>query len=159
MPSRAALAQLPIDLNPFLIDEKSPIVTGSLPSRFSPEDAKWHFKQHLNWIHRTWPETQDVSIKLESYWTGKVAKREQEFPGMYQLGSSIYGLMHFNAWGNIMAPMTGMALAKTIATDRPDQLPFPIVLPDKISSPGKKELVIRELMIPAARLAQRLDFI
>jgi hypothetical protein len=33
---------------------------------------------------------------------------------MYQLASGIYGLMHFNAWGNVMAPMMGMALAKAM---------------------------------------------
>lgn len=159
MPGRATLAQVPIDLNPFLVDEQNRIITASLPSRFRPADAGWHFQQHLDWIHRTWPETRDVPIKLESYWTGRVAMREQGFPGMYQLASGIYGLMHFNAWGNVMAPLMGMALAQAIASDRPDQLPFPIVQPDQIANPGKQELLIRSLMIPAARLAQRFGFI
>ena len=78
---------------------------------------------------------------------------------MYQLASGIYGLMHFNAWGNVMAPLMGMALAQAIASDRPDQLPFPIVQPDKIANPGKQEFLIRSLMIPAARVAQRFGFI
>ena len=75
-----------------------------MPKRVSsPADAQWHFQQHLKWIHRTWPETRDVLIELEAYWTGRVAMRQQEFPGMYQLDSVIYGLMHFDAWGNVMA--------------------------------------------------------
>ncbi len=159
MPGRATLAQVPIDLNPFLIDEKSRIVTASIPSRSRPADADWHFQQHLNWIHRTWPETRDVPIKLESYWTGRVAMREEEFPGMYEMASGVYGLMHFNAWGNVMAPLMGMALAKALASDRLDQLPFPVVQPGKIANPGKQELLIRGLMIPAARIAQRFGFI
>ena len=159
MPSRATLAQVPFDLNPFLIDEHNRIITASLPSRSKPSDANWHFQNHLEWIHRTWPETQDVPIKLEAYWTGRVAMRDQEFPGMYRLGSGIYGLMHFNAWGNVMAPMMGMALANAIANDRPDTLPFPIVTPDQIAHPGKQEFIIRSLMIPAARVAQSLGII
>ncbi|MEH6592701.1 MAG: FAD-dependent oxidoreductase [Halioglobus sp.] len=159
MPSRATLAQVPIDLNPFLVDGYNRIITASLPSRSRPGDAGWHFQQHLNWIHRTWPETRDVHIELEAYWTGRVAMRGQEFPGMYEISSGIYGLMHFNAWGNVMAPLMGMALAKAIAADCPDQLPFPIVRPEQVANPGKQEFIIRSLMIPAARLAQRFGFI
>jgi hypothetical protein len=58
-----------------------------------------------------------------------------------------------------MAPMMGMALAKAIATDRPDTLPFPIVSANEVAHPGKQEFLIRSLMIPAARFAQDLDFI
>lgn len=159
LPSRAALAQVPVDLNPFIVDGHHRMVTASLPSRSRPADAQWHFRQHLKWIHRTWPETRDVPIELEAYWTGRVAMREQEFPGMYQLDSGIYGLMHFNAWGNVMAPLMGRSLAQAIASDRPDQLPFPLVKPDAIAIPGKQEFLIRSLMIPAARIAQGLGFI
>ena len=159
MPSRATLAQVPIDLNPFIVDEHNRIIMASIPSRTRPHDAEWHFKQHMQWVHRTWPETKDIPIKLDSYWTGRVAMGEQEFPGMYRLASGIYGLMHFNAWGNVMAPMMGMALAKAIAADRPDALPFPIVTPPALAHPGKQEFLIRNLMIPAARFAQDLNFI
>lgn len=159
MPSKATFAQLPLDLNPFLVDENNRIITASLPSRANPGDGEWHFKQHLKWIHRTWPETRDVDIKMETYWTGRVAMRDREFPGMYQLASGIYGLMHFNAWGNVMAPLMGMALAQGVASDRIDQLPFPVVQPDHIVNPQKQEFLIRSLMIPAARFGQRLGLI
>ncbi|MCB1676814.1 MAG: FAD-dependent oxidoreductase [Halioglobus sp.] len=159
MPSRATLAQVPIDLNPFLVDGHDRIITASLPSRTRPADAVWHFRQHLDWIHRTWPQTRDVPIELQAYWTGRVAMREEDFPGMYELSPGVYGLMHFNAWGNVMAPLMGMALAQAIASDRPDRLPFPVVQPDLIAHPGKQELLIRSIMIPAARMAQRLGVI
>ncbi|WP_216628988.1 NAD(P)/FAD-dependent oxidoreductase [Cognaticolwellia beringensis] len=159
MPSRATLAQVPIDLNPFIIDKHNRIIMASIPSSSRPHDAHWHFKQHMQWVNRTWPETKNFNIELEAYWTGRVAMGQQEFPGMYQLASGIYGLMHFNAWGNVMAPMMGMALAKSIAADRPDTLPFPIVTPNQVSHPGKQEFLIRNLMIPAARTAQNFDLI
>lgn len=159
MPSRATLAQVPFDLNPFLIDGHDRIITASMPSRSKPWDADWHFQQHLAWIHRTWPVTREFPIKLQAYWTGKVAMRQQEFPGMYELRPGIYGLMHFNAWGNVMAPLMGRALATAIARDRLDQLPFPIERPQAVSNPGKQEFLIRSLMIPAARIAQRLGIL
>tara|TARA_E500000305_G_scaffold56975_1_gene45460 strand:+ start:15770 stop:17272 length:1503 start_codon:yes stop_codon:yes gene_type:complete len=159
MPSRATLAQVPFDLNPFLIDGHDRIITASMPSRSKPWDADWHFQQHLAWIHRTWPVTREFPIKLQAYWTGKVAMRQQEFPGMYEMTPGVYGLMHFNAWGNVMAPLMGMALATAIARDRLDQLPFPIERPQTVSNPGKQEFLIRTLMIPAARMAQRLGIL
>ena len=88
-----------------------------------------------------------------------VAMRQREFPGMYELDTGLYGLMHFNAWGNVMAPLMGMSLAKALASDRVDQLPFPVVKPDTITNPGKQELLIRSILIPAARLAQSLNII
>lgn len=159
MPSRATLAQVPVDLNPFIIDERHRIITASIPSISRPSDGNWHFNKHLDWIHRTWPEAKQFPIELESYWTGRVAMREQEFPGMYRLASGIYGLMHFNAWGNLMAPLMGKALADSLTKDRLDTLPFPIVKPDIISNPGKQEMLIRRLMIPAARMAQSMNII
>lgn len=159
LPSRATLAQVPIDLNPLIVDGHNRIVTASIPSRSKPADSQWHFEQHLKWIHRTWPETRDAPIELDAYWTGRVAMRDQEFPGMYQLDSGIYGLMHFNAWGNVMAPLMGRSLAQAIASDCPDQMPFPIVKPDTIANPGKQEFLIRSLLIPAARIAQGFGII
>jgi hypothetical protein len=50
-------------------------------------------------------------------------------------------------------------LAKAIAADRPDNLPFPIMSPKDVIHPGKQDMLIRNLMIPAARTLQDLNFI
>jgi hypothetical protein len=67
--------------------------------------------------------------------------------------------MHFNAWGNLMAPLMGMLFARGLAADRPDTLPFPIETPAPLENPGKQSLVIRRLMIPAGWVAQRIGVI
>jgi glycine/D-amino acid oxidase-like deaminating enzyme len=159
MPSRATLSEEPVDLNPFVIDEHGRIITSSIPSVSRPGDAAWHYANHLAWIHRTWPETKDMGIELEDYWTGRVALRDVAFPGMFQLEPGVLGLMHFNAWGNLMAPLLGMALAGAMARDRMDQLPFPVETPVPVANPGKQDLLIRKLLIPAARMGQRLGII
>lgn len=41
------------------------------------------------------------------------------------------------------------------AADRPDQLPFPIERPSAVSNRSKMDRIIRRLLIPAARTAQR----
>jgi len=159
LPGRATLSEEPVDLNPFLIDEHGRIVTSSIPSSSRPDDGPWHFHNHLAWIHRTWPGTRDMDIRMEHYWTGRVALRDVEFPGVFQLGSGVFGLMHFNAWGNVMAPLLGMLLADALARERLDRLPFPLERPAPVAHPGKQDLLIRKLLIPAARLGQRFGII
>lgn len=159
MPGRATLAQYPIDLNPLVRDRHDRLVLSSIPAIAKPQDAAWHFASQLTWLHRTWPATRDVPVELETYWTGRVAMRDVEFPGAYELQPGLYGLMHFNAWGNVMAPLMGMLLAEALAADRPDRLPFPLTRPRAVEHPGRQHRNIRQLMIPAARTAQRLGII
>lgn len=158
MPSRAAMAQVPIDLNPLVIDGDNRLITASIPGS-NPADAAWHFRHHLAWIHRTWPETRELGIEMEHYWTGRVAMREREFPGVFRLRPGVYGLMHFNAWGNVMAPLLGKVMAEALAADRIDQLPFPVEEPEPVANMNRQELMIRKVMIPLARTAQRIGII
>lgn len=159
MPSGATLAEVPIDLNPFVVDGEGRIITSSIPSMSRPEDGAWHFGNHLAWIHRTWPETKDLNIELETYWTGRVALRDREFPGVFEVHPGVYGLMHFNAWGNLMAPLMGMLLAQGLVRDAMSGLPFPLEKPQRVGDPGKQSFRIRRVLIPAARLAQKIGLI
>lgn len=159
MPGGATLAQEPVDLNPFVVDEHGRIIVSSIPGAGHADDARGSFARHLRWIHRTWPQARGMDIRMQDYWTGCVALRDEEFPGVYDLGDGLYGLMHFNAWGNLMCPLFGMSFAKALASDRLDSLPYPLGKPETVASPGKQDLIIRRLLIPAARLGQRIGII
>ncbi|HOB15213.1 MAG TPA: FAD-binding oxidoreductase, partial [Novosphingobium sp.] len=156
MPGRQTLSQLPLDINPLVRDRHDRLILSSIPTVSSPEDAVWHFRNQLAWLHHAWPETKAMKIELEAYWTGRVAMRDREFPGVFQPRAGIYGLMYFNAWGNLMAPLMGKLLARGLAADRTDALPFPIEKPLAVSNQGKMDRIIRHLLIPAARTAQNL---
>lgn len=159
MPSGATLVQAPFELNPFIVDGEGRIVTASLPSYSRPEDAARHFRHHLYWIHRTWPETREFEIELQTYWTGRVAFRDEEYPGVFEIQPGVFGLMYFNAWGNLMAPFMGMLFAEGLAKDRVDQLPFPIGKPSFIKDQDQRDFFGRRVMLPAAWLAQRAGII
>lgn len=159
MPSRSTLAQLPLDLHPMIIDSNNRIITASMPSTSEPENGPWHFKHHLAWLQRTWPQLKGANLELEHYWTGRVAMRDHEFPGAYQIDSGVYGLMYFNAWGNVMAPLMAKNLAQAIASDNMQKLAFPLEKPQQLSSPNKKSLIIRSALIPAARMGQSLGIL
>ena len=157
--SGLVMAQEPVDLNPMVIDERGRLITSSIPSQSRPSDADWHFKNHLRWINRTWPQTRDMDIQLQQYWTGRVAMRDEEFPGVFELQPGVFGLMYFNAWGNLMAPLMGKLMAAGFASERMNNLPFPLEKPTAVSNQGKQDLIIRKLLIPAARVGQRLGVI
>ena len=159
MPSGATFAQVPVDLNPLVKDRYGRLILSSLPSSTKPEDGSWHFRNQLAWIHKVWPETRDMDIELERYWTGRVAMRTREFPGVFDMGGGVYGLMHFNAWGNVMAPLMGKLLAEGLAKDAPDTLPFPFEKPKAVFYQPQQELLLRHTMIPAARIGQKLGLI
>lgn len=159
MPGGQTLAQVPIDLNPLVRDEQDRLILSSIPTVSSPADARWHFANQLDWLHRTWPETRGMKIELQAYWTGRVAMRDRQFPGVFELQPGLFGLMYFNAWGNVMAPLMGKLLAEGLAADRPDTLPFPIEKPLAVSNPGKMDRIIRHVMIPAARTGQRIGLL
>lgn len=159
LPSRAALAQAPYELNPFIVDGSNRIITSLIPSPCKPEDGLWHFQQHLNWIHRVWPDTKDTEIRLETYWTGRVAMRDQEFPGVFQLRPGIYGLMYFNGWGNLMAPFMGRLLADGLYHDDFEKLPFPLTVPPVIENQNDQDLKVRKFLIPLARIRQKFGLV
>lgn len=159
LPTQQTLAQAPMDLHPLVRDHMDRLVLASIPAVSRPDDGPWHFQRHLNWIHRVWPETRGMNIELEAYWTGRVAMRDVQFPGTFEMEPGLYGLMYFNAWGNMMAPLMGKLFAQALAGDRMDTLPFPLSRPQPVANPNKQERLIRHLLIPAVRTAQRLKLL
>lgn len=155
LPAQRTLEEAPIDLNPMVRDHHNRLIFSSIPETSKPEDSARHFQRHLNWLHRVWPETRAMKIELEAYWTGRVALRDSRFPGTFEMGPGLYGLMYFNAWGNMMAPLLGKLFAQSLASDRMDTLPFPLSRPEPVANLNKQDRLIRHILIPAARNAQR----
>ena len=159
LPGGGTFAQAPIDLNPMVRDRHGRLILSSIPRVGGAHDASWHFQSQLRWLHRIWPETRGMRIEMEDYWTGRVALRKAQFPGVFELGKGIFGLMYFNAWGNVMAPLMGKILADGLARDDMASLPFPVERPEPVSFSRKYEVLIRHILIPAARTAQRWGFL
>ena len=155
MPGGQTLAQVPVDLNPLVVDEQGRLVLSSIPKVGGADDARWHFANQMDWVHAMWPQTRDMGIELQTYWTGRVALRDRQFPGVFEVKPGLYGLMYFNAWRNLMAPLMGKLFADGLARDRLGDLPFPLETPVAVSNMGKQDRIIRRLMIPAGRQAQR----
>lgn len=159
MPGGGTFSQAPLDINPLVRDRHDRLILSSIPRVGHAADVAWHFASQLHWLHRTWPATQGMPIEVDRYWTGRVAMTKSQFPGFFELHPGVYGLMYFNAWGNVMAPLLGKLVAAALARGDPGTLPLPVTKPEPVSSPRKYEIVIARLLLPAARTAQRLGLI
>lgn len=58
--------------------------------------------------------------------------------------------------GQRHGPLLGKHLAEVIATERPQDLLLPIEPPTTVRFPRLLEFKVRRVMLPAARLAERL---
>lgn len=162
-PARVALMQYPAGLYPLVIDGRGRLITATIPGCGQAQDAQRHFDYFLRYLRRTFPALAGVPIELESYWTGMTANSstvyEAAYPQFYRVAEGVLALLNLGSWGNVMGPLLGLHLAEALVADRPDQLLLPLREPRAVRCAGLFETKIRRVLIPAARLADRLGLV
>lgn len=158
-PARVVLTQSPADLYPLVIDARNRMISATIPYPGRAQSAQTYFDNFLRYLHRTFPQTRDVNIELESYWTGYTASSSHvyhnDYPKLYQVDEGVMALMNLGTWGNLMGPLLGRNLAQAVAEGRPQDLLLPVEAPQTVRYPRLFEFKIRHLAIPVARLADR----
>ena len=159
-PSRVTLLQFPLGLYPMVIDGCGRLVTATIPATGRADAAETYFEHFRRYLNRTWPATRGGTIELASYWTGLTANStpgyQTGYPKMYRVAEGVLALMNFGAGGNLLGPLLGMNLAHALAGDRLQDVVLPIESPVAVRHPGRYAFKIRRLMIPTARLIDRL---
>ncbi|MNF35742.1 Gamma-glutamylputrescine oxidoreductase [compost metagenome] len=162
-PARVTLMQYPAGLYPLIVDGRNRLITATIPGSGRAQRADTYFAYFLRYLQRTYPQLQGSSIELESYWTGMTANSsslyEAGYPKLYRVADGVLALMNFGSWGNVMGPMMGANLAQALASDRPQDFLLPLETPQAVQFPGLFETKIRRVLIPAARLADRLNLV
>lgn len=162
-PTRAALTQMPAGLYPLVIDGRNRLVTATIPGPGKAWKAEQYFGYLLRYLHRTFPQTRDARIELESYWTGLTASSSHvhhaDYPKLYRVADGVLALMNLGTWGNVMGPQLGMHLAQVLAQERFQDLVIPLEAPAAVKFPGLFDLKIRRLLIPLARLVDRMGMV
>ncbi|GAB3630305.1 FAD-binding oxidoreductase [Pandoraea terrae] len=160
-PARVAMTHYPTGLYPWVVDGRNRLVTATIPHPGRAHDAKTYFGYFLRHLHRLYPQTRDVKIELGAYWTGMTASSSSvyhaDFPKLYEVDDGVLALMNLGTWGNVMGPQLGMSLAHALASDCLDKCVLPLETPQPVSFPRLFELKTRHLMIPAARIIDRLQ--
>ena len=159
-PTRAALTQFPTGLYPIVMDGRNRMITATIPHPGKAHAAETYFAYFLRYLHRTFAQTKEVPIQMEAYWTGATASSShiyhEDYAKLYQVADGVMALMNLGTWGNVMGPLLGKHLAEVIATERPQDLLLPIEPPTTVRFPRLLEFKVRRVMLPAARLAERL---
>lgn len=159
-PSRAGILQFPTGLYPFVIDGRQRLITATIPDPGQAADAERYFRRFLGFLHRAYPHTRDARIELQSYWTGETASSSAiyhaDYPKLYDMAPGITAVVNIGTWGNVLAPLFGMHVADCVASERPEDLVLPLEQPKPVARPQLFAWKIRYLLMPLARLADRI---
>lgn len=162
-PSRAALEQFPTALFPLVIDGRNRLITATIPTPRRAHRADLYFSYLCRHLRRAYPQLELEQIELESYWTGLTESSSsdyhRDYPKIYDLAPGVTALANLGTWGNVLGPLLGMNFAEALASERPSDLVLPVERPSAVRSQHAFELKIRYVLIPAARLANRLGLI
>jgi len=159
-PSRAAMMQHPTGLYPLILDGRRRLVTSTIPYPRGAHRGGAYFSYFLRFLHTAWPQLRGEPIALESYWTGMTSNSSpvyrEDYPQLFEVADGVLALMNLGSWGNAIGPVLGLNVAQAIAEDRPGDLVLPLLRPSAVGFPRLFELKIRYLLVPAARLIDRL---
>lgn len=162
-PSRATLQQVPAGLYPLVIDGRNRLVTATIPDARGAADAGRYFRRLLRYLHRVYPHTRAADIRLQAYWTGATHSsstvHHEDYPQLYDLGPGMTGILNVGTWGNVLGPLVGRNVADALAEERPQDLVLPVAAPAPVSSPRAFAIKIRYLLIPLARIVDRLGLV
>ena len=160
-PARVALTQVPTGLYPMVVDGQRRLVTATIPNVGGEDDARRYFNYFLSYLHKTFPQTREQSIELESYWTGYTASSSQvyheDYAKIYEVADGVTALMNLGTWGNVRGPLLGRHLAQVIASERWQDLLLPLEKPQVATSPQWFSFKIRRILVPMARIVDRLN--
>ena len=159
-PSRAAFTQFPTGLYPLVIDGRRRLVTATIPDAGAAEDGARSFGRFLRYLHRFFPHTRAADIRLESYWTGETASSSsayhEDYPKLYAVAPGVTAAMNVGTWGNVFAPQLGTHVADWLVDGRGQDLVLELETPHAVPFQRSFALKTRRVLIPLARLADRL---
>jgi glycine/D-amino acid oxidase-like deaminating enzyme len=159
-PAQVALTQVPTGLYPMVIDGFGRMITATIPRIGRAADAQLYFGAFLRYLHRTFPQTRDTRIELESFWTGTTSSSShvyhQDYAKIYRVDDGVLALMNLGTWGNVMGPLLGRHLAEVMVSERWQDLLLPLEAPQAVRFPDWFAFKVRRLMMPAARAVERL---
>jgi glycine/D-amino acid oxidase-like deaminating enzyme len=159
-PSRAAMTQHPTNLYPLILDGRRRLVTSTIPHPHRAHRGDLYFGYFLRFLHGAYPELRGERIELESYWTGMTSQSSsvyrEDYPQLFEVDDGVLALLNLGTWGNALGPILGLDLARALADERPGACMLPMQRPARVGFPRLFELKIRYLLVPAARVVDRL---
>lgn len=158
-PSRATLMQRPTGLAPLVVDREGRLITAQIPDYGRAHRKDLYFSRFLHYLHRAYPESRDETIEMESYWTGRSFNTASEFPQLFQLDSDVFAVVNTGSTGNMMGPIIARYFVEFFLPHHDQAFIAPIRNIHAIQNPNAMERKLRLLLLPAARLADRLGML
>lgn len=154
MPFGGASQQLPGG-HTVALDRFGRLYTGLLPS-FRPHRMREPIAYLERWLHRFYPQSRNIKLEYAGYWTGALAWSNDQLPRIYDLAPGLLALNCFSSVGNVPAPMMGKHLAEKLLSSKLDELVLPLQSPEPASWRSRYEVMLRWLLVPLSRTAERM---
>lgn len=156
LPSGAVMMETSIGFHPTLIDGAGRLVAAVAPRPLRPARSGPPAREFRRWLRRTFPQLRDASLEVEAFWSGVMAWSPDRMPRVFMPEAGFLAPMCFSGRGAALATGLGKQLAEALQRDDLDHLALPISEPTSLSAPRAMDLIVRNLALPALRLAERL---
>ena len=126
----------------FRLDQEGRLVMGGR----SPVDETPQFTDARTLeaaIKRIFPQAADTP--LEFVWSGKVAITKDKSPHMHVLAPNLYTALGCNGRGVAACTLIGKLLARLASEAPPEEIPFPVTVPDEIPFHAFRKLAVLTL--------------
>jgi len=154
LPSGGSMSLLPTGFRPLIVDAQGRAISSLLPSSLRPQHPPLRWLE--GWLWKVFPQTRDVELELDAYWTGSMAWSTDFLPRIYEVAPGLLALTCFSGEGNVIAPLLGRHLAEALTRGDLAGLALPVQAPSVPRWRGRYDIMLRRLGVPMLGLAERL---
>jgi glycine/D-amino acid oxidase-like deaminating enzyme len=159
LPSGAVMMETSVGFHPTLIDGAGRLVAAVAPRPLRPERSESAAREFRRWLRRTFPQLQSTPLEVDAFWSGVMAWSSDRMPRVFMPEPGLLAPMCFSGRGAALATGLGKQLAEALYRDDLDHLAIAVSQPSPLLAPRAMDLMLRNVALPALRLAERVGLV
>jgi glycine/D-amino acid oxidase-like deaminating enzyme len=148
-----------VGFHPTLIDGAGRLVAAVALRPLLPTRSEPAAREFRRWLRHTFPQLKDAPLEVEAFWSGVMAWSSDRMPRVFMPEPGLLAPMCFSGRGAALATGLGKQLAEALHRDDLDHLAIPVSEPSSLMAPRAMNFVVRNLALPAVRVAERLGLV
>ncbi len=159
LPSGAVMMETSVGFHPTLIDGAGRLVAAVALRPLRPARSEPAAREFRRWLRHTFPQLEEAPLEVEAFWSGVMAWSSDRMPRVFMPEPGLLAPMCFSGRGAALATGLGKQLAEALHRDDLDHLAIPVSEPSPLMAPRAMNFVVRNLALPAVRVAERLGLV
>jgi glycine/D-amino acid oxidase-like deaminating enzyme len=148
-----------VGFHPTLIDGAGRLVAAVAPRPLRPGRSGSAAREFRRWLRRTFPQLQSAPLEVDAFWSGVMAWSSDRMPRVFMPEPGLLAPMCFSGRGAALATGLGKQLAEALHRDDLDHLAIAVSQPRLLLAPRAMDLIVRNVALPALRLAERVGLV